>query len=72
MDDNMKISYDRDEDILMIELNPVAVIDYAEQTGPVIVHLDHEQHPVLLEILRASEFMSGTVKASMRAEPVTV
>lgn len=68
----MKISYDRDEDILMIELNPATVIDYAEQTGSIIVHLDRKQQPVLLEILRASEFMSGTVKASMRAEPVTV
>ena len=68
----MKISYDRDADILMIELNPAAVIDYAEQTGPVIVHLDREQQPVLLEILRASEFMLGTVRASMRAEAVTV
>jgi uncharacterized protein YuzE len=68
----MKISYDRDEDILMIELNPAAVIDYAEQTGSIIVHLDRGQQPVLLEILRAGEFMSGTVKASMRAEPVTV
>jgi hypothetical protein len=66
----MKISYNGDEDILMVELNPVAVIDYAEQTGPIIVHLDREQQPVLLEILRASEFMTGTVKASMRAEPV--
>lgn len=68
----MKISYDREDDILMIELSPSAPIDYAEQTGSVIVHLDPNQHPVLLEILHASEFLSGTVKASMRAEPVTV
>ncbi len=68
----MKISYDREEDILMIELSSTALVDYAEQTGPVIVHLDAEQHPVLLEILRASEFLSGLVKASMRSEPVIV
>ncbi len=68
----MKISYDREEDILMIELSSTAPVDYAEQTGPVIVHLDAEQHPVLLEILRASEFLSGMVKASMRSEPVIV
>ncbi len=68
----MKISYDRDEDILMVELNPSAPIDYAEQTGSVIIHLDADQHPVLLEILRASEFLSGMVKASMRSEPVIV
>ncbi len=68
----MKISYDRQEDILMIELDASAAIDHAEHTGSVILHLSPEDRPVLLEILKASEFLSGLVKASMRSEPVTV
>jgi uncharacterized protein YuzE len=68
----MKISYDREEDALLIEIDPAASIDYAEEAGSVILHFDADQRPVLLEILQASEFLSDVVKASMRAEPVTV
>lgn len=68
----MKASYDRDEDILTIELDPTAVIDHAEHVGTMILHLDPRDRPVLLEILRASDFLSGLVKASARAEPVTI
>ena len=66
----MKISYDRDEDILSIELDSTATIDHAEHTGSVILHLSPDDRPVLLEILHASEFLSSLVKVSMRAKPV--
>ena len=68
----MKISYDREEDILLIELDASAGIDHAEHVATVILHLDSADRPVLLEILRASDFLSGLVKASMRPEPVMV
>jgi uncharacterized protein YuzE len=68
----MRISYDREEDILTIELDAQARIDHAEQSGSFIVHLSPEDRPVLLEILKASEFLSGLVKAAARAEPVTL
>lgn len=68
----MKISYDRQEDILTIELEASQAIDHAEHTGSVILHLSSDDRPVLLEVLKASEFLSSLVKASMRAEPVTV
>jgi uncharacterized protein YuzE len=68
----MKISYDREEDILTIELDATATIDHAEHVGAVILHLSADDRPVLLEVLRASEFLSSLVKASMRSEPVTV
>ncbi|MEK7440648.1 MAG: DUF2283 domain-containing protein [Chloroflexota bacterium] len=68
----MKIKYDREEDILMIELDPDAAIDHAEHTHNVILHLSSDDRPVLLEILNASEFISSLVKSSIRAEPVTV
>jgi len=68
----MKISYDREEDILLIELDSSATIDHAEHAGTMILHLDPADRPVLLEILRASDFLSGLIKASMRPEPVLV
>jgi hypothetical protein len=34
----MKLSYDREEDILMIETAPEGAIDHAEHTGPLIAH----------------------------------
>lgn len=68
----MKISYDRAEDILTIELDPSATIDHAEHTGAVIVHLSPDDRPVVLEIMQASEFVTGLVKASVLSEPVTV
>ena len=68
----MKINYDRDEDILLVELDPDAAIDHAEHIHNVILHLDADDRPVLLEILNASEFISSLVKSSIRAEPVTV
>jgi hypothetical protein len=68
----MKINYNREEDVLLIELDASASIDQAEHIGSFIVHFDPQDKPVLLEILNASEFLSGLVKASMRAEPVIV
>ncbi|MBI3363164.1 MAG: DUF2283 domain-containing protein [Chloroflexi bacterium] len=68
----MRISYDRGEDVLTIELDASAPIDHAEHVGAVILHLSPDDRPVLIEILHASEFLSSLVKASMRAEPVTV
>ncbi|MBM4423924.1 MAG: DUF2283 domain-containing protein [Chloroflexi bacterium] len=68
----MKINYDREEDILTIELDASASIDHAGHVGSVILHLSPDDRPVLLEILRASEFLSGLVKASMRSETITV
>lgn len=68
----MKINYDREDDILTIELDASAPIDHAEHIGSLILRLGPEDQPVLLEILSASEFLSSLVKASMRAEPVSV
>jgi uncharacterized protein YuzE len=53
----MRISYDRDVDILMVEFSEEK-IEYAEKMGPMIVHFTSEGKPVLVEILDASEFMA--------------
>jgi len=68
----MKISYDRDEDILLLELDDVTSIDHAEHNGPLIVHLSRDDRPVLIEILQATAFLAGSLTASMRSEPVVV
>ena len=65
----MKIEYDREEDILMVELHPTAEIDHAQQVDSVILHVGKDDTPILLEILNASDFLSAVVKASMRAQP---
>lgn len=61
----MKIRYNREKDILLLEVSKKS-IDYAEEAGPIIVHFDKNRHPVLLEILDASEFLSLVTKASIR------
>ena len=55
----MKVSYNRKDDVLMIELGKER-IEYAEENGPVIIHLTKAGKPVLLEILDASDFLAAT------------
>ena len=57
----MKIKYNKEDDVLMIELNKKP-IDYAEQTGDLIVHFSPKREAVLLEILDASKFLKETSK----------
>lgn len=63
----MKTSYNREEDIMLLELSSAA-IEYAEKVGPIIVHFSKKDKPVLLEILDASEVISAILKNSMRAK----
>lgn len=51
-----KFSYEKEDDILMIELNSNK-IDYAQQSGDLIVHFSPQREAVLLEILDASSFL---------------
>lgn len=61
----MKINYDGEKDIMLIEVSR-RQIDYAEEAGPIIVHFSRDRHPVLLEILDASEFLIAATKASIK------
>ncbi|MBI4126999.1 MAG: DUF2283 domain-containing protein [Deltaproteobacteria bacterium] len=65
----MKMKYDREEDILMVE-TASGKIDHAEEMGPVIVHFTKAGKPVLLEILDGSEFLSLATKTSIKAQPL--
>ncbi len=55
----MKMRYEKDDDVLMIWFSNQPV-DYAEQTGNVIVHFTKENKPVLMEVLDASGFLKRT------------
>ena len=61
----MKIKYDREVDILMIELSDEK-IDYAEEAGPMIIHFTKDNKPILIEILDASEFLAELTRISMK------
>lgn len=58
----MKIKYNKEDDVLMMELNDKP-IDYAEQSGDIIVHFSPKREAVLLEILDASKFLKQTSQA---------
>jgi len=72
----MRLSYDREEDILMIEMAREGTIDHAEHTGPFIAHFSQDGQLLLLEILDASEFLSSLIKVTLRGQeqelPLTV
>ncbi len=63
----MRVSYDRETDIMLVETSK-GKIDFAEEIGPIIVHFTKNRKPVLLEILDASEFISNVSRVSMWAE----
>jgi len=62
----MRISYDREEDILMIETLQEGTLDHAEQSGSFIAHFGKEGQLLLLEILDASEVLASLVKVAVR------
>ena len=62
------VLYDREEDILMIEVIDKGVIDHAGHSGPFIAHLTADGRLVLLEILDASEFLSSLIKVTLCGE----
>lgn len=63
----MKFKYNKEDDVLMIVLNK-ETIDYAEQSGDLIVHFSPKREAVLLEILNATKFL----KSSTSSLPITV
>ena len=63
----MKIRYDREDDILLVETGR-GKIDFAEETGPLIIHFTKQRKPVLLEILDASKFLASLTRSTMAAK----
>lgn len=57
----MRVRYDKEEDILMIELTKKKVDD-AYETNNMIVHVTSQREPVLLEIFNATTFLKDINK----------
>ncbi len=58
----MRYRYDRQTDILIIELKRQKP-DFAEQAGNIITHYDKQSRPVEIEILGASRATRQMLKA---------
>ncbi len=52
------MKYDREADVLTLEADKSAKIDYARELGNIIVHFTKDNLPVLVEILNASRVLS--------------
>ena len=64
----MKLNYNREDDILIIETERKGNVDHAEQTGSMIAHFDPGNQLLFLEVLDASEFISSLVQVALRGE----
>jgi len=63
----MKVSYNRVDDVLLLEVSDEG-IEYAEEVGPLIIHLTKAGKPVLVEILDASEVLAELTRVSVKAQ----
>jgi hypothetical protein len=64
----MKAQYNREDDVLMLHLSE-GEIDHAEESDQVIIHFSTDDHPVLLEVLDASDLLARLTKITATAEP---
>lgn len=60
MENNLtpRLKYEPGADVLSWEVSD-APIDYAEEVGDMIVHFTKDHKPVLIEVIRAKEFMKS-------------
>jgi uncharacterized protein YuzE len=68
----MKVRYDREDDVLTLQLAE-GVVDHAEEVDGVTVHFTKDDRPLLLEVLDASELLAQLNSIAARArtgEPV--
>jgi uncharacterized protein YuzE len=66
-----RIKYDEEADVLTIIAAEEGELSHAEELGDIVVHLDREGRPLLMEVLRASEVIPLIVQALAKKE-VTV
>ena len=62
----MKLRYDRDDDILIIETGATGTIDRAEHTGSLISHLSADGNLLLPEARDATRFLEAALRAGIR------
>jgi hypothetical protein len=66
-----RIKYSRAVDVLLIELSDKS-IDYAEESGPFIVHFTKTGEPVLLEVQDARNFVLSSLSSLVKETEVTL
>ncbi|MBN2303501.1 MAG: DUF2283 domain-containing protein [Anaerolineae bacterium] len=71
MNPTLKMRYDHEDDVLMIWFAQGKKVDHAEQTGQSILHMTENGEPVLLEILKAREFVPELVRTVMAVPAVS-
>lgn len=52
----LKLKYEPEADVLSWEISD-APVEYATEVGDMVVHFTKNHEPVLIEVLRAKEFM---------------
>ena len=62
----MQIRYDPETDIVLCQVSKRR-IDHAEEQGPIIIHFDRQDHPVLLEIQGGSKFIGELARLALAA-----
>ena len=65
----MKISYNREVDILTIWVSETPA-DYAEESDGVITHFSVDGKPVMLEIQGGRKFLLGSITSLVNEEEV--
>jgi uncharacterized protein YuzE len=58
----MKVRYYPEDDLMVLKLSE-RPYDYAEKVGSFIIHYTKDKEPVILEILKASQFLRETTEA---------
>jgi len=58
----MKLKYNKEDDVLIVEYSKDKIDDVYESNN-MLVHVNEGKEPVLLEIFKASEFLSEASKS---------
>lgn len=58
----MKARYYPEDDLLVLRFSE-KIYDYAEKIGSFIIHYTKDKEPIMLEILKASQFIRETTEA---------
>ena len=66
-----ELKYDEDGDVLSIIVSKQGKLSHAEELGDIVIHLDKDGKPLLLEVLRASKMIPLMVQ-SLAKKDVTV
>ena len=63
-----KLRYDEEADILSVMIAKKGKLSHAEEMGDIVVHLDENGRPLLMEILRASKIVPSMVQSLAKKE----